>query len=61
MSRCFKCSSCGEDIRIGDIVYMIDCESYCNECVSMDILDESYFEEDDSHAIIEERILQEYE
>lgn len=40
---------------------MIDCESYCNECVSMDILDESYFEEDDSHAIIEERILQEYE
>lgn len=61
MSRCKKCSSCGEDIEIGEKLYIIDDEFYCDMCVTADTLDESYFEEDDSHTVLEERILREYE
>lgn len=59
MSRCLKCSSCGEDISIGQRMYIIgDDDFYCDTCVAVDILDDSYFEEDDSHLIIEERMFE---
>ncbi len=65
MQRCFKlkCSSCGEDISIGERFFTLseDDSYYCQFCVNSDILDESYFEEDDSHAVIEERMIKDYE
>ena len=61
MSRCLKCSSCGDDIELGNRVYIIDDEFYCDRCVTEDVLDDTYFDEDDSHAIIEERLLDRYE
>lgn len=62
MSRPYlKCAGCGESIAIGNRIFFIDAECYCDGCVETDILDESYFEEDDSHAVLEERILSKYE
>lgn len=59
MSRTLKCAGCGGDICIGDKIYCLlhSCDFYCDDCISCDILDESYFEEDDSHAFMEEKIL----
>ncbi len=52
--KSIKCSGCGDEIYIGERFFKLDNECYCQFCVDSDILDESYFEEDDSHAVIEE-------
>lgn len=59
MSRCLKCSCCGDEILIGEryVKTLKDERIYCQMCTTTDILDESDFEEDDSHAVIEERYL----
>lgn len=61
MSRCLKCSSCGDDIKIGNRLYITADGYYCDRCVTEDVLDDTYFEEDDSHAVLEERLLEGYE
>lgn len=61
MSRCLKCSFCEEDIEIGDMFYCIDDDFFCSRCTTVDVFDESFFEEDDSHTVLEERILRECE
>lgn len=59
MSSSIKCSGCGEEIRAGHRIYWVGygTEPYCEYCVTEDVLDESFFEDDDSHAIIEERLM----
>lgn len=57
MSSSIKCSGCGEEIFVGQRIYWLGNEPFCDGCVEPDVLDESFFEEDDSHAIIEERMM----